>query len=123
MGGGRGAGAVGRALDWELTNPLTLATSLEFLRLCLSVGIVKVGVKLLLQFSNSSFDRVLLVKSVRRELWRASHRKEEEERSCGRLVNKETVLSWIHGLVESLTKSQITKTPMKIHRNSTSCAC
>ena len=59
VGRGHGAGAVGRALDcWALVpaNPLTLATSLEFLRLCLSVGIVKVGVKLLLQFSNFFFD-------------------------------------------------------------------
>ena len=113
MGRGRGAGAGGRASDGGALSssiPLALAISLEFLRLCLSAGIVKVGVKLLLQFSNFCFDRVFLLKpkkvrpdelSVRGELWRASHRKEEEEeeRSCGRLVSRETVLSWLHGLI------------------------
>ena len=114
VGRGRGAVAVGRDLDWESSsNPLTLATSLEFLRLCLSVGIVKVGVKLLLQFSNFSFDRVLMMRSdvlsVRGELWRASHRKEEEEeeRSGGRLVSKEPVLSRLNGLMEDPTIHQI----------------
>ena len=115
VGRGRGAGAVRRALDWELpSNPLALATSLEFLRLCLSVGIVKVGVKLLLQFSNFSFDRVLMMRSdvlsVRGELWRASHRKEEEgeeERSGGRLVSKRPVLSRLNGLMEDPTIHQI----------------
>ena len=118
MGGGRGAGAVGRASDWEepklaTSNALALATSLEFLRLCFSVGIVKVGVKLLLQFSNFSFNRGLLLRpdvvSVRGELWRASHRKEEEEegRSGGRLVSKRPVLSRLDGLMMNPTKSQI----------------
>ena len=115
-GRGRGAVAVGRDLDWESSsNPLTLATSLEFLRLCLSVGIVKLCVKLLLQFSNICFDGVPKVEpyvlSVKGELWRASHRKEEEEdeeeRSGGRLVSKKPVLSRLDGLMMNPTKSQI----------------
>ena len=120
MGRGRGAGAVGRASDWALVpvyNPLTLATSLQFLRLCLSVGIVKVGVKLLPQFSNICFERVLKVEpyilSVRGELWRASHRKEEEEveRSGGRLVSKEFVLSRLNGLMKIPPMDQTPRTP------------
>ena len=100
VGRGRGAGAVGRAvLCPELkvvpaSIPLTLATSLQFLRLCLSVGIAKVGVKLLLQLSNSSFGRLPLVKSVRGELCRASHMKEEVEgKSAGRVLRRELVSS------------------------------
>ena len=81
----------------------------------MSVGIVKVGVKLLLQFSNFSFDRVLCqrpgVWSVRGELCRASQRKEEEEegRSGGRLVSKRPVLSRLNGLMMNPTKIQIRK--------------
>ena len=62
VGRGREAGAVGRASEEKKvmppTSPLTLATSGEFLKLCFSVGIVKVVLHLLLQLSNFSFDRV-----------------------------------------------------------------
>ena len=49
------------------------------------------------------------VLSVRGELWRASHRKEEEEegRSGGRLASKRPVLSRLDGLMMNPTKSQI----------------
>ena len=68
VGRGRGAGAVGRAFDSGEKEkkisfrPLTLATSCEFLRLCLSVGIIKVGAKLLFQLSNFSFRKPLKLK-------------------------------------------------------------
>ena len=78
-------------------SPLTLATSFEFLRLFLSVGMEKVGDNLLLQFSNFSFDRVAPDSewSVRGELCSANHKKEEEEeeeRSDGKLLRREPVL-------------------------------
>ena len=46
---------------------------------------------------------------MRGELWRASHRKEEEEegRSGGRLASKRPVLSRLDGLMMNPTKSQI----------------
>ena len=129
VGRGRGAGAVGRASERVLrsSNPLRLATSLEFLRLCLSVGIVKLCVKPLLQFSNFSFDRVPLMKpdvlSVRGELWKASHRKEEEGRSGGRLVSKDLVLSRLKGLMDFAPKNQIIRiTNVILNQNGPPCS-
>ena len=93
-------------------DPLTLATSFEFLRLCRSVGIVKVGANLLLKFSTFSFVvflRPLSELSVRGELCRAIHKKEEEEweRSGSRLFSIELVLSRSNGLTKYPTKSQV----------------
>ena len=120
MGRGLGAGAVGRAADWGVFNmaaavPLALATSQEFLKLCWSVGILNVGVKLFLQFSSSFVNNVLSVRldvlSVRGELSMASHKKEEEkeeeeeekkgeeeeERGGIRLMSRDPVLSRLNG--------------------------
>ena len=76
---------------------MALATSEEFLRMWLSVGIVKVGAMLLLQCSSFSFGRVLEMKpeelSVKVELCIASHKTEEEERRGGRLLSKKPILS------------------------------
>ena len=101
VGRWRGADAGGRALDWQDVkgaNSLALATSEEFLRMWLSVGIVKVGAMLLLQCSSFSFGRVLEMKpeelSVKVELCIASHKtEEEEERRGGRLFSKKPILS------------------------------
>ena len=102
---------------------MTLATSGEFLRLCWSVGMVKVGVNLLLQFSNFSFDRLPPASelSVRGELCIANHKKEEEEeeRCGGKLVRREPVLSRLNGLTLAPTMNQVGKTPhmMGFHQN------
>ena len=121
VGRGRGAGALGRASDGEdlravaPKSPLALATSFEFLRLFLSAGMFKVGLNLLLQFSNFSFDRVSpdCKWSVRGELCIANHKKEEEEeeRSGGKLLRREPVLSRLNGLTFIPTKSQAGRTP------------
>ena len=76
---------------------------------------VKVGVNLLLQFSNFSFDRLPPASelSVRGELCIANHKKEEEEeeRSGGKLLRREPVLSRFNGLTFIPTKSQAGRTP------------
>ena len=82
----------------------------------MSLGIAKVGIKLLLQISNFSFDRCVIEMSsdemsVMGELWRASHRKEEEERSSDRLVSKEPVLSRLNGWRKDPTGNQIPRIP------------
>ena len=108
VGGGRGAGAVGRALDLALkplpASPPMLATSFEFLRLCLSSGIVKAGANLLFHFSNLSCDKASAESdemSVRGELCKAIHKKEEEEKSGGRLFSTELVLLRSIGLTQN----------------------
>ena len=125
VGRGRGAGALGRASDGEdlravaPKSPLALATSFEFLRLFLSVGMEKVCDNLLLQLSSFSFDRLprASVLSVRGELCIANHKKEEEEeRSGGKLVRREPVLSRFNGLTFIPTKSQAGRTMMTNHQ-------
>ena len=85
---------------------------------------VNVGINLLLQFSNFSFDRVAPDSewSVRGELCSANHKKEEEEeeeRSDGKLLRREPVLSRLHGSTIFPTMNQVNRrTPivMKFHQ-------
>ena len=84
----------------------------------MSVGIAKVVVILLLQFSNFVFDRLCLasVLSVRGELCIANHKKEEEEgRSGGKLLRREPVLSRSSGLTKNPTKNQMIRINKRFH--------
>ena len=74
---------------------------------------VKVGVNHVLHFSNFFLDRLTKATSelsVRGELCRASHRKEEEDegrKSEGRLLRRKPVLSRSNGLTSKPTKDQM----------------